>query len=219
MAGWRKGKVNKMELRKLFDMQKELDEKIVREKGLKDKDLLSNKILALQVELGELANEWRGFKFWSNNREPRTNLEIVCRECHGTGTPLGIPAESGVDCWKCEGAGTYFINPLLEEYVDCLHFILSIGIEIDSDYKFYFGNFNDVWETKTKFLDEKLSLTEVFIELIENARWEMGTNGYWMDFLESFTDIGKRLGLTPEEVLKAYMDKNKVNHERQKVGY
>ncbi|GAA0415215.1 hypothetical protein GCM10008934_02680 [Virgibacillus salarius] len=47
-----------MNLDKLFPIQKELDTRIEREKGLEGQDLLDKKILALQVELGELANEW-----------------------------------------------------------------------------------------------------------------------------------------------------------------
>ena len=93
-----------MNLTKLFETQKLLDEKIVKEKGLEGQDLLSMKILALQVELGELANEWRGFKFWSEKREPRTKLPI---------TAWGEP----------------YKNPLLEEYVDGIHFFLSIANE------------------------------------------------------------------------------------------
>nr|QRZ17780.1 dUTP diphosphatase [Virgibacillus sp. AGTR] len=56
-----------MNLNKLFPIQKELDTRIEREKGLEGQNLLDKKILALQVELGELANEWRGFKFWSKD--------------------------------------------------------------------------------------------------------------------------------------------------------
>src|SRR5690625_3278853 len=93
-----------MNLAKLFEAQKELDERIVAEKGLEGQDLLDKKILALLVELGELAQNWRGFKFWSNDQEPRTEL------------------------WDDR---LRFHNPLLEEYVDCLHFILSIGNEFD----------------------------------------------------------------------------------------
>src|SRR5690606_21727353 len=94
-----------MNLYKLFKIQAKLDEKIVKEKGLEGQDLLDKKILALQVELGELANCWRGFKYWSNDQEPITKIDI--------------------------GNSQYsIVNPLLEEYVDCLHFILSIGNDI-----------------------------------------------------------------------------------------
>ncbi len=62
----------KMNLTKLFELQSKLDEHIIKEKGLEGADLLSKKIRALQVELGQLAQNWRGFKFWSEKQEPRT---------------------------------------------------------------------------------------------------------------------------------------------------
>src|SRR5699024_4388479 len=82
-----------MNLNKLFPLQKQLDEHIVKEKGLEGQDLLDKKILALQVELGEL--EFYPEK-WSH--------------CEGTGIEGGR---------------------VLEEYVDCLHFILSIGNDLE----------------------------------------------------------------------------------------
>lgn len=72
-----------MNLSKLFEIQKQLDERIVKEKGLEGQDLLDKKILALQVELGELANELpEVFKFWSNKKN---NYEKTLEEL--------------VDCW------------------------------------------------------------------------------------------------------------------------
>ncbi|MGG3951379.1 dUTP diphosphatase, partial [Geobacillus thermodenitrificans] len=48
-----------MNLQKLFEMQRQLDEYIEREHPRQEgEDRLSKKILALMVELGELANEW-----------------------------------------------------------------------------------------------------------------------------------------------------------------
>src|SRR5690606_35214931 len=106
---------------------------------------LAKKTLALQVELGELANEWRGFKFWKVNQQPVTfeRLNKKCTKCKGMGRIVINPGTLDnklVDCDKCVG-GWQYKNPLLEEYVDCLHFILSIGLElkitdvvIDSDY-------------------------------------------------------------------------------------
>ena len=56
-------------LAKLFQTQKLLDNRIVDEHNLQGQDLLPKKILALQVELGELANELpEVFKFWSNKK-------------------------------------------------------------------------------------------------------------------------------------------------------
>ena len=209
-----------MKLEKLFDMQRELDERIIREKGLIGQDLLPNRILALQVELGELANEWRGFKFWSRNQDPRR--EIKCHACKGAGYFMhgidgdGTPYQEG--CGYCDGTGIQE-RPLLEEYVDCLHFILSIGLEIYADAEFDTVTFDEIWDEETKYLDERMRLVDAFTELIVDAKWKTESHGYWREYLEHFTDLGKRLGLSKVEVLKMYTDKNATNHERQGSGY
>src|SRR5690625_3309515 len=52
----------------LFSMQKKLDDYIAKSHSLVDEDLFDQKVLALIVELSELANETRSFKFWSMNQ-------------------------------------------------------------------------------------------------------------------------------------------------------
>lgn len=202
-----------MNLQNLFEIQKELDEHVEekhpRKKG---EDRLAKKILALQVELGECANEWRGFKFWKKNREPRTAIEVFCDECQGTGTPIGIPEESGVDCWKCEGAGSYFKNPLLEEYVDCLHFILSIGLEL---------NIPVIYGTETKWdelTSDETDITQQFLLVFENVN-KLVHPIDWINLFEEFYILGKMLGFTWEQIEQSYLQKNRINHERQNNGY
>jgi dimeric dUTPase (all-alpha-NTP-PPase superfamily) len=164
-------------LQKLFEMQKSLDERIIREKGLERKNLLPNKILALQVELGELANEWQMFKYWKTNPQPKPGM--------------------------------------LEEYVDCLHFILSIAIELG-----YTVDDLYVWD------DELIGKTEdIFLELM-----------YWVVLLKSkneqqrktafrticyifFNMAEQRFGFTWEQIEEAYTKKNAENHKRQESGY
>ncbi|MGG0727267.1 dUTP diphosphatase [Bacillus paramycoides] len=55
-----------MNLTRILEMQKVLDTRIIKEHGLEEKNLFYNTTLALQVEIGELANETRCFKHWSN---------------------------------------------------------------------------------------------------------------------------------------------------------
>src|SRR5690606_24133969 len=117
-----------MNLKKLFDMQEKLDEKILeRFPHLRNEDLLPKKILALQVELGELCNCWRGFKFWSKDQEPRFGGYCGCDDGY-VDIYLGYGEVGQKLCPQCEGEGT-LPNRVLEEYVDCLHFLLSIGLE------------------------------------------------------------------------------------------
>lgn len=59
-------------------MQKVLDQHISEEHGIASETMLHEKILALQVELGELANETRCFKFWS--KKPPSQKEVILEE-------------------------------------------------------------------------------------------------------------------------------------------
>ena len=181
-----------LQTQKLFETQKILDDKIVKEKGLEGVDLLDKKILALQVELGELANEWRGFKFWSKKNRPVT--------------------------WRYEGQG-FSRNPLLEEYVDCLHFILSIGNDLGLGVP-------SVSSIKTRVAFKGDEVTIQFNALFKNVG-DLGndtsrndiTGLCYRNTLYNFVGLGEMLGFTWEQIEQAYYDKNKVNHERQNNGY
>ncbi len=65
-----------MNLQKLFAMQLELDTRIEKIHQLSQEELVAKKLLALLVELGELANETRCFKFWSL-KAPSTKERIL----------------------------------------------------------------------------------------------------------------------------------------------
>ncbi len=161
-----------MNLQKLFKMQRELDSYI--ETNMKvNEDVFQRKGLALIVELAELANETRCFKFWSN--KGASEREVI-----------------------------------LEEYVDSIHFLLSLGIEKELDYL-------EVWPQSNL----KQEITEIFLM----------TNSAILDFLTNPSEnryekvwimygaIAEKLGFSSEEVLNAYISKNETNYERQKNGY
>ena len=132
-----------MNLSNIFNKQIALDAHITEKHPVKEnEDRLAKKILALQVELGELANEWRGFKYWSNDQKPRTWKRIKCPSCEKKGYVRGNPPVDPIKgkhslgnhwyhCDDCAGFLVVDKNPLIEEYVDCLHFIVSIGIELN----------------------------------------------------------------------------------------
>jgi len=186
-----------MNLQPLFETQKKLDKRIIKEKGLEGVDLLDKKILALQVELGELANEWRGFKFWSEDREPRYNtVEIYVHGYDGPGTNTRASIEE------------YQAQPILEEYVDCLHFILSIGNECQFDGDFYYTSHKDSVLEQFNYLFNKIGDFYLY-----------RTTGNYTSVFNYFLALGDFLGFTWEQIEQAYYDKNKVNHERQANGY
>lgn len=159
-----------MNLPQLFQMQKVLDERIVQEHGIEGKVLLLEKVVALRVELAELANETRCFKYWSD--KPAAEREVI-----------------------------------LEEYVDGLHFILSIGLELGVEKSL--GNL----KVEPYFYDK---ITEQFNKLFM-LEWN-----FKFDYefgLDLFIALGEMLGFNWREIEQAYLEKNKVNHQRQDDGY
>lgn len=225
-----------MNLTKLFETQRALDERIIIGKGLKDQDLYPNTMLALQAELLEFANEGRWFKHWSVNQTPNTKKRIyaICDKCDGDGED---PFNSFEACSKCKADGELLINttnPLLEEYVDSLHFFLSIALQKG-------------WEPALTVYSEQLEkeddfdggLTGVFLEMLyflNKSNFEHPSKekdeewifhfGFpqkqyffriaWILFL----NIGTHgFGFTFEQIEESYYEKNRVNHARQNNGY
>ncbi|MEM5012086.1 dUTP diphosphatase [Niallia taxi] len=220
-----------MNLAKLFETQKVLRVRI----GYEGPDRFEKLILALLVEVGECANEWRGFKFWSKDQEPRVfvpNPKDVCKECEGQGmlnTHLSISDPDREFCEKCDGCGVHFHNALLEEYVDGLHFILEIGLEkydhhdtslpiavkrtMDSNiikYPTVSKQFNKVFN-EIGILEDSVTDHEFFdASDVEDS---------YVNVLRMYIGLGEMLGFTWEQIEQAYYDKNQVNHERQDSGY
>lgn len=176
-----------MNLIKMFEMQQALDNHILDEHPeLKGQDNLDWKVLAFQVELGECANEWRGFKKWSNNQEPRLR-------------------KSRAPYMDIDDADFY--NPLLEEYVDGLHFVLSIGLEL---------KVTEVSDEPIK----SLTLTDQFNGIFNTASTlAIGFKHTYDDLLGAYIGLGEMLGFTQAHIEEAYMAKNAINHERQNNGY
>jgi dimeric dUTPase (all-alpha-NTP-PPase superfamily) len=173
-----------LNLNELFELQAKLDAHIEKEHPRQPgEDRLAEKILALKVELGELANELpEVFKFWSNKKN---NYEKA-----------------------------------LEELVDCLHFILSIGLELGMDEiadeldlkKFDFLTSNTILSC---FIGLSYDIADFYYQR-END--DMVPYLYEHILLE-FAKLGKMLGFTWDEIEQGYLSKNKINHERQESGY
>lgn len=184
-----------MNLKKLFDMQKKLDEKILeRFPHLRNEDLLPQKILALQVELGELCNCWRGFKYWSNDQKPRTEVPVKYYS--------GGPTE--VENW------------LLEEYVDAEHFFISTAIDLGiKPDEFYTYDWELEGETYDIFLEIMYHVSATRFAKDIELKKQLLRIAHGM-----FLSLGvQRLGFTHKQIEQAYMAKNAENHRRQESGY
>ncbi len=205
----------------LYEMQKVLDAHIIEQKKLEGQDLLPNTVLALQVEIGELANEWRGFKHWSELQEPKQgySAKIDCDKCNGKGFWFDGQI---VTCTECEGSGKV-TNPLLEEYVDCLHFFLSIALQLKL-------SANDLYVANDYLEQEDTSI--LFTELLHNVGLIIGQRflidpnkadqaiNHFRAAMFIFANLGEqRLGFSWQQIAAAYVEKNKINHERQANGY
>ncbi|AZB43879.1 dUTPase [Bacillus sp. FJAT-42376] len=164
-----------MNLSALFSMQKELDGKIERQHHLERENLVQRKTLALLVELGELANETRCFKFWSTKK----------------------PSEKQV---------------ILEEYVDGIHFILSLGLE---------HNFSEQTVIDVKQDSRDVSLTHQFMMVYESiSRFDKDQSlSAYLTVFGEYLYLGQMLGFSADDIEKAYLLKNEINHERQHKGY
>ncbi|WP_428909430.1 dUTP diphosphatase [Niallia sp. Krafla_26] len=223
-----------MNIEKMLQTQITLDDRIIKEHGLEGKDLFPNTILALIVELSEFANEGRWFKHWSNNQEPRT--KVKCEYCSGKGYwELDYFQQIG-HCHYCNGKG--FIegeNPLLEEYVDSVHFFLSIANQKGWQDALYISSeplmecYEEMYrEGKKKYLTDTFLetiyfLTKAYMEINPNENKIAGfkINVYHFRLAWSlFITIGLvGFNFTPDQIEQAYFAKNAVNHERQNSGY
>lgn len=100
-------------------------------------------------------------------------------------------------------------NPLLEEYVDCLHFLLSIGLENE------IGTF-----TGDELMPIKMGTIEFqFITLFKATVTFLEDISYYQEMWELFLGLGEMLGFTWDEIEQAYLQKNAENHRRQAEGY
>src|SRR5690625_2361006 len=142
-------------------MQQNLDTYIANNHDLKDKDLFEEKFLALLVELGELANETRCFKFWSTKEKSETNV-------------------------------------ILEEYVDNIHFLLSIGLE--KGYEFSHLN------SSITYLHETRQFNNVFAKCLEFYKNQTEEN--YINMFKEYLHLAKLLGFSEEDIQEAYHKKN-----------
>lgn len=102
---------------------------------------------------------------------------------------------------------------LLEEYIDCMHFFLSIGNNINFDWMKYKFNLEIAKNNK----DINILVIDSYINLsnfvVKNSK------KLFKNFLDSFIAIGYNLDFSSEELMKGYDIKNKINYERQKNNY
>lgn len=215
-----------MNVDKLFETQKELRGVI----NYQGSDRFEKLVLALLVEIGECANEWRGFKFWSKNQKPKGDVYttagateynaayLMCGNCNEqslTDDWNYTKLLESRECPDCENHMFLFrkTNPLLEEFVDGLCFILELGIEIGVD-KFTPSKLISITHDVTggfRSIYRLASELDYLMLLLNDSDYRVLFNNY--------LHLGELLGFAWEEIEQAYYEKNRINHERQANGY
>ena len=182
-----------MDLKKLANVQRELDDRIIKEKGLdwSPEDRLINTVVALDVELSEVANCAEWFKVWKihkgKNDKGKTHRET-----------------------------------LLEEIVDALHFYLSISNQLDDvsaePFELETDISNKVDDVKSVSAnDVYLAVKKTLLEVVDPRGSYKGFINLSFKYFLLLVTI--KLDFTLEELENAYFEKNKINHERQDNNY
>ena len=162
----------RLNLSELVQLQAQLDERIHRLHQQTRKSTRSKRILALMVEIAELANETRSFKYWSVRG---SNERAV----------------------------------LLEEFVDAVHFTLSLGLDLDQH------------ECISEVKPNNEDLSQLFIGWLKvcgefEAHFD---TQHYQNVLSYLPRVAHALNFSEQEILEVYHVKNQKNHQRQNEAY
>lgn len=142
-----------MNLDKLYKMQEKLDQHIIEKHNIKmsEEELLDNTILALLVEVGELANTTRCFKHWSTKRmmEKEIVLDELADVLHfylSIGNQIGVR----VNDFPLIEQGLYEVLKdedlkLLDVFTSLYYNVSRLNVEIPLDENLYINITQDIY--------------------------------------------------------------------------
>ncbi len=159
-------------LKEILELQRELDFNIETKHNINKDDVVNKKKLAFIVELCEMINVNRCFKFWSVKNN-------------------------------------YDREKLGDEFVDCLHFILSLSLY----YKMEKTEFN-ILENNY----DKDQLTDKILDLIKASTNINDAHDCEVIIIKLF-ELCKTFDFTWKDIIDFYKKKNDINHQRQKDNY
>lgn len=180
-----------MNLSNLFQMQTDLNDVIMAKRDRREMTP-ERQALALWVEVGEMGNEIRSFKYWSHDRKPRPER-------------------------------------VLEEFADCLHFAICLGIEIGIDpilaVSWLEKNEGRIrnWAIETKMAEGPdvfdRTLIKLYLCIGNFFDGDMDESSAWQGLMGMLIGAGMIFGFTLEDMEKAYIKKNRINYQRQADRY
>ena len=201
-----------MNFKKLQAMQAKLDEAILAEKAPMTAEERFNKTLvALGVEIAEVANTVEHFKFWKDNKGKVDSERFIV-------TPSIV--NNLIEDDYLDNTTTQYVTEkqahrltLIEECSDALHFILSLANQVD--YKIIgLGKHFKISEDADSLEKNFLFLNYV----IGSAEFKHFRTDLEM-IIDVFFSYINQLGIVQQELEQAYYDKNKINYERLENGY
>ena len=161
-----------LKLNDIRALQNQLDEHIMANHQVTRPQTRIRRILALMVEIGELANETRTFKFWSFKKASEKEV-------------------------------------LLEELGDCVHFAVSLGIDLEDN------------TAELEFIEREASLSDQFIDWMSETatlKTQFTLDQYKL-VLSYIGSIALAMGFGADDVYDFYIKKNEINHSRQDHQY
>lgn len=111
-------------------------------------------------------------------------------------------------CWWKKTQKPVDREKLLEEYVDCIHFGLCMILKRQ-------GNLEQDVAQIEKYYYNHICYDSVYLHFVQIVNPSCTAVNRFVNLL----CLGNSLGFTFDTIYKAYIKKNKVNHERLKEGY
>lgn len=199
-----------MNFKKLQAMQAKLDEAILADKApMMAEERFNKTLVALSVEIAEVANCAEHFKFWKDNKGKVESGRFVKVGILKGGHFLLNDTRNG----NVISVDQAHRLTLIEECSDALHFILSLANQVDFEINgigthFKISEDTDSLEKNFIFLNQLIGLVEL---------------KHFHSDLEMIIDVFfiyiNQLGISEQELEQAYYDKNKINYERLENGY
>lgn len=111
--------------------------------------------------------------------------------------------------WSKKEASTKEV--ILEEYVDNIHFLLSLGLH--KGYTF------STLETTQKAEQKNMTITfnELFATCLQFYKEQ--TKEHYKAMFQMYIQLASMLGFSEQDIMEAYYEKNEVNFQRQDEGY
>ena len=203
-----------MNFKKLQAMQAKLDEAILADKApMTAEERFEKTLVALSVEIAEIANTAEHFKFWKDNKGKVDSKRFTYNGLTDfSDSHLWTDENSGVSNYTFEQAHRL---TLIEECSDALHFILSLANQCNENISTMVFLINDGMYSK----EEHYRNLQYLINYMD-YREEINFKNEWIrSITEGFCCYTYSLGVKFKELEQAYYDKNKINYERLENGY